>query len=113
MGWCVALEPVAVGAWNWLTVANTAGLHTGNSFHSSGWEQPCSNKCRGMKPPPKQTGSNGCPRSTCGDTLFPRDQTLELIQAKFYLVPYQNCPSQGNWQDRSPRLQLPPNNALF
>lgn len=33
-----------------------------------------------------------CSQSIRGDTLFPRDQTLELSQAKFYLVPQQKLP---------------------
>lgn len=32
---------------------------------------------------------SACSQSSCEDTLLPRDQTLELIQSKFYLVPQQ------------------------
>lgn len=48
------------GLWHWShllwqTVANTAGLHMDNSSHSSGWEQPRSKRCRGVKSSPKHS----------------------------------------------------------
>lgn len=125
VGWSLALGPVAVGMWKTVakTVADTAGLHTDNSLHSSGREQPCSIGCRGMKSSPKHSprGSDWTqwvspvrvPRAPVGTPCSPGTRPWSLSSQNLTLYPSKNCPNRGNWQDRSPRLQLPPNNALF
>lgn len=35
---------------------------------------------------------SACPQRTCGDTLFPRDQSLELIWSKSCLAPQEKLP---------------------